>query len=420
MLQKGAKGDTPVLEAPVTAHAAKAVRRTAGQPKLRRDLAEDFARRATARGDEEEYVPRRRFSGLRFRIRGGVPRSLLGRVLAGATVLAMLGGFTAALWAARSVLMHDSRLMIASSSAIQPTGSSHLTRAQMLSIFGEDVDRNILAMPLAERRRELESLPWVEHATVMRLLPNHIRVAITERTPIAFVRQGSHIGLADANGVLLEMSPDVPADQHYSFPVVTGVTQEEPDSTRAARMKLYQRFVDDLDADGNRTSAKLSEVDLSSPEDVMALIPTGSSDILVHFGDDEFLARYQRFSKNIADWKAAHPNLASVDMRYDREAVLEMKPGTALAAPSALDAEAPPASAAKPGKSAANPAAKPSRPAAAAAKGAKPGVKPAAPPVRKPVAAAPAAPATGHLQEAFAVHAKPAPSVRTPVQAGPQ
>ena len=271
----------------------------------------------------------------------------------------------------------------------------------MLSIFGEDVDRNILAMPLAERRRELESLPWVEHATVMRLLPNHIRVAITERTPVAFVRQGSHIGLVDANGVLLEMSPDAPADQHHSFPVVTGVKPDEPESTRAARMQLYQRFVTDLDADGGKISSKLSEVDLSSPEDVMALIPTGSADILVHFGDDEFLPRYERFEKNITDWVREHPNLASVDMRYDREAVLEMKPGTALAAPSAADA-AP---------------AVPAKPIKPAAKGAKPATKAPAKPARKPPAAAPA---TGHLQEAFAVHPKPAANVRTPVQAGPQ
>ena len=62
----------------------------------------------------------------------------------------------------------------------------------------------------------------MDHATVMRLLPNKIRVQITERTPVAFVRQGTQIGLVDASGVLLDMPPEDAGDPHYSFPVLTG------------------------------------------------------------------------------------------------------------------------------------------------------------------------------------------------------
>ena len=325
-----------MLDAPVTgrgakAPVAKAPRRVPGAPALRRDLSEDFAGgRVIAVGDDEDEVPgyvrSRRFSGLRFRLRGGVPKSVVGRVAGAAVLLAMLGGFTAVLWEARSMLLHDPRLVIASSKSIEITGNSHLTRPQLLSVFGGDVDRNILTVGLGERRRELESLPWVEHATVMRLLPNKVRVAIVERTPVAFVRQGSQIGLVDAKGVLLDLSPDSPSDTHYSFPVVTGVTAEDPESTRAARMALFVKFMADLGA----VSAKLSEVDLSNPEDVKALIPAGASDVLVHFGDDEFLKRYQSFDSNLAGWRQTYPKLASVDMRYEHNVVLEMAPGAAV------------------------------------------------------------------------------------------
>ncbi len=333
-----------MLDAPVTgrvareakAPGAKVPRRVPGAPALRRDLSEDFAGgRVIAVGDDEDEVPgyvrSRRFSGLRFRLRGGVPKSVVGRVAGAAVLLGMLGGFTAVLWEARSLLMHDPRLVIASSKAIEITGNSHLTRPQLLSVFGGDVDRNILTVGLAERRRELETLPWVEHATVMRLLPNKVRVAIVERTPVAFVRQGSRIGLVDAKGVLLDLSPDGitnggASDTHYSFPVVTGVSAEDPESTRAARMALFMRFMADLGA----ISAKLSEVDLSNPEDVKALIPIGASDVLVHFGDDEFLKRYQSFDQNLAGWRQTYPKLASVDMRYEHNVVLEMAPGAAV------------------------------------------------------------------------------------------
>ena len=87
----------------------------------------------------------------------------------------------------------------------QIEGNHHLTRAQLLSVFGEDVEQNVLTVSLANRRAGLERLPWVEHATVMRLLPNKLRVSVVERKPVAFVRQGRHIGLVDAHGVLLDM-----------------------------------------------------------------------------------------------------------------------------------------------------------------------------------------------------------------------
>jgi cell division protein FtsQ len=226
--------------------------------------------------------------------------------------------------------------VIASSASVQIQGNSHMTRPQLLSVFGEDVDRNILTVPLSVRRAELEQLPWVEHATVMRLLPNKLRVAVKERTPVAFVRQSGRIGLVDANGVLLDMSPDAPKAEVYSFPVVTGISAGDPLSVRAARIKVYLRFMADMDS----ASKDLSEVDLSDPEDVKALVPSAGSDILVHFGEDDFLRRYQVYSQHVAEWKTTNPRLASVDMRYEHQVVLEMaKPVAGEASEAEDDAE---------------------------------------------------------------------------------
>jgi cell division protein FtsQ len=219
-----------------------------------------------------------------------------------------------------------------------------VTRAQLLSIFGEDVERNIFNVDLAQRRADLERLPWVAHATVMRLLPNRMRVSVVERTPVAFVRQGNHIGLVDAAGVLLDMPADAKGDGSYSFPVVSGIAGSDPLSTRAARMKIYNRFTAELDGSGEKISQELSEVDLSNPEDVKALIPDHSTEILVHFGDTDFLDRYRRFEQHLPEWKTLYPKLSSVDMRYERQVVLEMQPGAGVpaagSAPAASDADA--------------------------------------------------------------------------------
>jgi cell division protein FtsQ len=218
--------------------------------------------------------------------------------------------------------------VIPSSSSIEVQGNSHVTRAQLLSIFGEDVERNIFRVSLDERKAELEQLPWVEHATVMRLLPNRLRVSIIERTPVAFVRQGSHIGLVDANGILLDMPTDVQANMRYSFPVVTGLAPNDPLSLRAARMKLYARFTGDLDSSGEKISQNLSEVDLSDPEDVRAMVADRNGEVMVHFGEDNFLDRYRKFQEHLPEWRTQYPHLSSVDMRYERQVVLEMQKGS--------------------------------------------------------------------------------------------
>jgi cell division protein FtsQ len=291
--------------------------------KLRRDLVEDFA---DPYDDDDAPVGRRK-AGVRVRFRG-LPATKWGRIFAGCGLLLCLGLGTAAFLMARSYLLHDERFVIPSSSSIEFEGNAHVTGAQLLGIFGEDVERNIFTVSLERRRAELERLPWVAHATVMRLLPNRMRVAVVERTPVAFVRQGNHIGLVDANGVLLDMPVDVKMREHYSFPVVAGISGNDPVSTRAARMKIFGRFTAELDESGEKISQELSEVDLSNPEDVTALIPDHSSDILVHFGEDNFLDRYRRFKEHLSEWRTVYPRLSSVDMRYERQVVLEMQPGS--------------------------------------------------------------------------------------------
>jgi cell division protein FtsQ len=187
-------------------------------------------------------------------------------------------------------------------------------------------------VPLAQRRTALQQLAWVEHATVMRLLPNEIRVSIVERVPAAFVRIGNKIELVDGSGVLLTMPPAMLAKRHYSFPVVIGINPDDPADTRAERMRLYQRFVGELDstgaAPGNLArpsiSQQLSEVDVSDPEDVRAIMPSAGTDILVHFGDDDFATRYKAYQQHLQQWRQQYPHLAAIDLRYDRQTVLEM------------------------------------------------------------------------------------------------
>jgi cell division protein FtsQ len=262
--------------------------------------------------------------------RGLLPRGRWARIGFAAAAVALLALFSGIAVAAHSFAAHDPRFRIDSSDNIQILGNSEVTQAELLSVFGGDMGRNVFFVPLKERRAELERLPWVQSATVMRLLPDQLRVAVVERTPVAFVMSGRQVGLVDRDGVLLPMNAKTLAAKHYSFPVVTGIEAADPQSTRAARMKVFGRFVAELDSTGDRLSTQLSEVDLSDPEDVRATVPASGSDLLLHFGEEDFLNRWRIYQGHLSEWKQQYPKLASVDLRYERQVVLGMQKGAAI------------------------------------------------------------------------------------------
>lgn len=282
---------------------------------------------------EGGYNRGRKRTGVRLTFRGGLPETMAGRVIAGVVGVSILGAMAAGAVLTHRVMLRDQRFVVPGVQAIETVGNERLSRAEMVGALRGDVGRNVFSLSLEQQRAELEAMPWVERATVMRLLPDHLRASVVERTPIAFVRERGQIGLVDAHGVLLDLRQPGGesvggAQGNYSFPVVTGVLAADPLSVRAARMRIFAEFMAAMDATGEHVSAKLSEVDLSNPEDVKALIPDNGAEVLVHFGDTDFLERYRKYEAHLAEWRGQYPELASVDMRYDRQAVLEMQQGS--------------------------------------------------------------------------------------------
>ena len=246
--------------------------------------------------------------------RGPLPKRAANRVKLVAISLAVLvgcGGVAALLY---NYGASSWRFRIDSSDNLEVGGIQNVTRAQVMEVFGGDIGRNIFYVPLAERKKQLEEIPWVGSATVMRLLPNRIKVQVAERTPVAFVSIGSKVSLIDSSGVIMEMPPK--AGKKYSFPVIVGMEDSEPLSTRAVRMKTYMRLVRDLDSSGAHYSQALSEVDLSDPDDVKATVSDPDGTVLIHLGDDQFMQRYKIYLAYVGQWRAQFAKLNSVDLRY--------------------------------------------------------------------------------------------------------
>jgi len=210
------------------------------------------------------------------------------------------------------------RFRVESSDNIEIFGSQNVTKAQIMEVMGADIGRNILFIPLAQQKLQLEQIPWVQSASVMRFVPNRLKVEIQERTPVAFARVGPRISLIDAGGSLMELT----SRRKYSFPVILGMNAGEPLSTRAPRMKVYNELVKDLDSGGARYSQDLSEVDLSDLEDVKVRVNDPSGEVLVHLGSSDYLKRYKIYVTHVREWRQQFEKVESVDLRYENQIIV--------------------------------------------------------------------------------------------------
>jgi cell division protein FtsQ len=280
-------------------------------------------------GEEAQFLRTNRRVPVR---RNAIPKKAASQLkIAGviAAVVVACGGLSA--WA-YSYGMTSWRFRIQSSDAVEISGVKNASRAHVMEVAGADIGRNVFFVPLDERKKQLEQIPWVQEATVMRLLPNRIAVTIHERTPVAFAQIGSRISLIDANGVVMGL----PANRQtkYSFPVIRGITDTEPLSSRAAAMKIYNRLVSELGGNDDGTASsggtngdtnyvkQLSEVDLSDPENVKVTANDPGGTMVVHLGKEEFLPRYKLYVSHIAEWRQQFQNVQSVDLRYEGQVVV--------------------------------------------------------------------------------------------------
>jgi cell division protein FtsQ len=239
-------------------------------------------------------------------------------------VLSILGiaGVTAAIITARFFL-YSPQVLLLKPDQIELTGNHIVSREAVLQQFVRDRNRSVLRIPLDARRSALEELPWVEQASVQRILPNRIRVELTERTPIAFLRNATELALIDAHGVIL----DRPEGEDLHFPIVTGVSDNLPREEREKRMQTYQEFLKDVDLVRSGSSDRVSEVDLGNPKDLRVVMSglASANDpqaVTIHFGQSDFTGKYRMLVENFAQWQANAGRVQSIDLQYSRQVVV--------------------------------------------------------------------------------------------------
>jgi len=238
-----------------------------------------------------------------------------------------------AAWTAGRFLLYGQQMLLIRPEQIEVNGNQIVNREAVLQQFVRDRGRSVLRVPLDARRSALEEISWVEFATVQRILPNRLRVDLTERTPIAFLRNGSELALIDVHGVIL----DRPRGEDLQFPIVTGLSENMPREERGKRMQAYQEFMTDIDLVRSGSSDRVSEVDLANPKDLRAVMTGIASAIdpqavTIHFGIGDFTGKYRMVVENFTQWQASNGRVHSIDLQYAKQVVLNPDTSSASAA----------------------------------------------------------------------------------------
>ena len=280
--------------------------------------------------EEPKYLRRQKPVEIRKRKFSGKAWPLYRRVLVGG-IAALASGLV--LYQAGRYFLFSPSVMIERADQIVIRGNRFVPPEAIVEKFSADLHRSVVRVPLGERRQALESLPWVEHADVQRVLPNRIRVEITERTPVAFLRGANELSLLDVYGMIL----DRPAEGEFRFPVVSGLGESMPRVLREQRMNLFGQFMKEIEHALPGADDHISEVDLSDGTDIRATLTglgaagSNSSPILVHFGDSDFANRYHLLAENIDQWRASAGRVDSVDLRFARQVVVNSEIRTVAA-----------------------------------------------------------------------------------------
>jgi len=188
-------------------------------------------------------------------------------------------------------------------------GLNYASKTKVQHIFAADFDHSVFSVPLAERRRRLLAIDWVEDASVSRVWPDRLVVRIRERKPVAFVSFRSGALLIDAQGVLLEP----PAQAQFSFPVLAGIGEGASDADRRARVRTFLQVEEEM----GYLSKDISELDASDPDNIRIVAQVDQNVVALLLGDGNYALRFQSFLNHYPEIRKNSPQARVFDLRLD-------------------------------------------------------------------------------------------------------
>jgi cell division protein FtsQ len=86
---------------------------------------------------------------------------------------------------------------------VKVSGARETSEIDILAQLGLDGTTSLVALDVAEARRKLAELPWVEPVSVRKIYPGTVEITLKERTAFAIWQHGDDLSLIERNGSVI-------------------------------------------------------------------------------------------------------------------------------------------------------------------------------------------------------------------------
>ena len=199
-------------------------------------------------------------------------------------------------------------------SRVTVRGNDRLASGEVLAILDGLKGRNILTIEIEAWRQRLLASPWVEAATVRRMLPSQIEVTIAERRPMAVARLGKSLYLVDARGNVIDEYGPTYSD--LDLPIVDGLGARPSDSEGAvdSRRALFaSRVISALETRPD-VAKRVSQIDVTDVHDAVVMLEGDAT--MLRLGDQDFADRIQGYLDLAPALRERVAAIDYVDLRF--------------------------------------------------------------------------------------------------------
>ena len=169
--------------------------------------------------------------------------------------------------------------------------------------------------------KELKELPWVRDAVVTRVLPDGLRVRVTEREPRVISRTaGGRLVWVDDDGVVLGAAS--PSDDDFFIRGIEEGRTPEAAKHNGARVSVARELSREWAQAG--LTKRVSELNLEDLDDVRVQLAGPDAAVEVRLGKEDFGKRFRQ-ALEVLDAQRATPRgpyITSVDVSQGKRAVL--------------------------------------------------------------------------------------------------
>jgi cell division protein FtsQ len=129
--------------------------------------------------------------------------------------------------------------------SIALSGERRLTREDILTAAGVTARSSLLFLDAAETRARLKANPWIAEATILKLYPGRLHIAVTERDAFALWQRDGKVEVIAEDGTVVEPFTGAPFNK---LPLVVGVGAEARAKEFLALLDKYPSIRDQLSA----------------------------------------------------------------------------------------------------------------------------------------------------------------------------